>query len=190
MPLRQASIRAALAAVLALAVAPDGFFTVAQFTTKMAAMTGQTDADYTTRQGACDLRKLRGKQLVAKPGRTWRYHVPEAAARTIAALLTIRDQVIARLLAGARTPRRGRPPATWTRIDRDHEALRVDMQPVPGPRPHHRTSRRIENELSIALRQVACWSVEVGGQNFQAAVVADRAADCDLGPFELTQPRC
>jgi len=93
----------------------------------MAAMTGQTDADYTTRQGACDLRKLRGKQLVAKPGRTWRYHVPEAAARTIAALLTIRDQVIARLLAGARTPRRGRPPATWTRIDRDYEALRVDM---------------------------------------------------------------
>jgi len=113
LPLRQASIRAALAAVLALAVAPDGFTvaqfttTVAQFTTKMAAMTGQTDADYTTRQGACDLRKLRGKQLVAKPGRTWRYHVPEAAARTIAALLTIRDQVIARLLAGARTPRGG-----------------------------------------------------------------------------------
>ena len=106
MPLRQASIRAALAAVLALAVAPEGF-TVAQFTTKVAAMTGQTDADYTTRQGACDLRKLRGKQLVAKPGRTWRYHVPEAAARTIAALLTIRDQVIARLLAGARTPRGG-----------------------------------------------------------------------------------
>ena len=44
-------------------------------------MTGQTDADYTTRQGACDLRKLRGKQLVAKPpGRTRRYQVPEAAA--------------------------------------------------------------------------------------------------------------
>ena len=50
-----------------------------------------------------------------------------AAARTIAALLTIRDQVIAPLLAGIRTPRRGRPPATWTRIDRDYEALRVDM---------------------------------------------------------------
>ena len=40
-------------------------------------MTGQTDADYTTRQGACDLRKLRGKQLVAKPGRTWRYQCPK-----------------------------------------------------------------------------------------------------------------
>ena len=63
----------------------------------------------------------------AKPGRTRRYQVPDAAARTIAALLTIRDQVIAPLLAGIRTPRRGRPPATWTRIYRDYEALRVDM---------------------------------------------------------------
>ncbi|HEX2805001.1 MAG TPA: hypothetical protein VHN80_02360, partial [Kineosporiaceae bacterium] len=79
-------------AVRALAVAPEDF-TVAQFSTKVAAMTGRTDADYTTRQGAYDLRKLRGKQLVAKPpGRTRRYQVPEAAARTIAALLTIRDQ--------------------------------------------------------------------------------------------------
>jgi hypothetical protein len=31
-------------------------------------MTGQ--AGYTIRQGACDLRKLRGKGLAVKPGRT------------------------------------------------------------------------------------------------------------------------
>jgi heme-degrading monooxygenase HmoA len=35
-------------AVRALAVAPEDF-TVAQFSTKVAAMTGRTDADYTTR---------------------------------------------------------------------------------------------------------------------------------------------
>ena len=40
-------------------------------------MTGQTPEDYSFRQGAYDLRKLRGKQLVIKPGRTRRYHVPE-----------------------------------------------------------------------------------------------------------------
>ncbi|MBV8947419.1 MAG: hypothetical protein JOZ95_18465, partial [Solirubrobacterales bacterium] len=72
--------------------------------------------------------KLRGKQLVTKPGRTRRYHVPEAAARTITALLTIRDKVIAPLIAGIRTPRRGRPPKHWTTIDRDYETLRHDMQ--------------------------------------------------------------
>jgi hypothetical protein len=53
-------IRSALAAVLALAPAPDGF-TVADMTAKVHAMTGQTPATYNTRQAAYDLRKLRAK---------------------------------------------------------------------------------------------------------------------------------
>ena len=85
--------------------------------TKVRAMTGQTPEDYSIRQGAYDLRKLRGKRLVIKPGRTRRYHVPELAARTIAALLTLRDKVIGPLIAGIRTPRQGRPPKNWTTID-------------------------------------------------------------------------
>jgi hypothetical protein len=120
-------VRAALAAALALAVAPAGF-TVAQFTAQVRAMTGQAPEDYSVRQGAYDLRKLRGKRLVLKPGRTRRYQVPEVAARTIAALLTVRDKVIAPLIAGIQTPRRGRPPKNWTNIDRDYETLRRDMQ--------------------------------------------------------------
>ena len=59
-------IRAALAAVLALAASPDGF-TVADMTAKVHAMTGQAHATYNTRQAAYDLRKLRGKQLVPNP---------------------------------------------------------------------------------------------------------------------------
>jgi hypothetical protein len=51
--------------------------------------------DYTVRQAAYDLRKLRGKHLIDKPGHGRRYHVPTQAARTIAALLALRDQVIA-----------------------------------------------------------------------------------------------
>ncbi|HUL98056.1 MAG TPA: hypothetical protein VLU24_01190 [Mycobacterium sp.] len=120
-------VRAALAAALALAVAPAGF-TVAQFTDQVRAMTGQTPDGYSNRQAAYDLRKLRGKQLVTKPGRTRRYHVPGAAARTITALLTLRDKVIAPLIAGIRTPRRGRPPKYWTKIDRDYETLRLHIQ--------------------------------------------------------------
>jgi hypothetical protein len=119
-------VRAALAATLALAVAPAGFI-VARFTAQVRAMTGQTPDGYSTRQGAY-LRKLGGnKQLVIKPGRTRRYHVPEAAVRTITALLTIRDKVIAPLI-GIRTPRRGRPPKHWSQIDRDYETLRLNMQ--------------------------------------------------------------
>jgi hypothetical protein len=125
--LNRPRVRDALAATLALAVAPAGF-TVAEFTTKVRAMTGQTPEEYSVRQAAYDLRKLRGKQLVIKPGRTRRYHVPDIAARTITALLALRDKVIAPLIAGIRTPRQGRPPKHWTTIDRDYEILRREMQ--------------------------------------------------------------
>lgn len=124
--INQPRTRAALAAVLALAVAPDGF-TVADLTAKVQSLTGETEDNYTTRQAAYDLRKLRGKQLVVKPGRTRRYHVPEDAARTIVGLETLRDQVIAPVLAGLVRPRIGRPPKTCTRIDRDYETLRTNL---------------------------------------------------------------
>src|ERR671911_996343 len=65
--LNKPRMRAALAAVLALAAAPRGF-TVADLTAKVQAMTGQTQTGYTTRQAAYDLRKLRGKHLIVKPG--------------------------------------------------------------------------------------------------------------------------
>jgi hypothetical protein len=112
--------------VLALAVAPDGF-TVADLAAKVRSLTGQGEDDYTPRQAAYDLRKLRAKHLVVKPGRTRRYHVPPDAARTITAL-TLREPVIGPILAGVRVPRRGRPPTTRIQVDRDYETLRQAMQ--------------------------------------------------------------
>ena len=120
-------VRAVLAAVLALAVAPDGF-TVAQLAAKVQALAGRSDPDYTVRQAAYDLRKLRGKHLVTKPGRTRRYQVPPDAARTIAGLTVLREHVIGPILAGVRKPGPDRPPATPTRIDRDYETLRTGMR--------------------------------------------------------------
>jgi hypothetical protein len=123
--LNKPRIRAALAAALALTPAPHGF-TVVEHAARVRAMTGQ--AGYTIRQSAYDLRKFRAKNLITKPGRTRRYHVPPQAARAIAALLALRDQVIGPILAGVRSPRMGRKPAAWTRVDRDYETLRIDMQ--------------------------------------------------------------
>lgn len=117
--------RAALAAALALAPAPHGF-TVAEHAARVQQITGR--AGYTTRQAAYDLRKLRGKNLAVKPASTRRYHIPPEAARTIAALLALRDHVIGPILAGIRSPRMGRKPAHWTTVDRDYETLRVAMQ--------------------------------------------------------------
>jgi len=120
--------RTALAAVLALASSPTGF-TVGELTTKARAMTGQTPADYTVRQAAYDLKKLRGKGLINKRGRSRRYQVQPPAMRAIAALFILRDHVIAPILAGVRSPRLGRKPATWTPVDR-HQQLRIRMQPL------------------------------------------------------------
>ena len=125
--LNKPRMRDALRAALALAAAPNGF-TVAEFTAKVHALTGQTATGYSVRQAAYDLRKLRGKQLVDKPARTRRYHVSPLAARTIAALVTLRDQVIAPILAGVRSPKMGRKPTHWTRVDRDYERIRIVMQ--------------------------------------------------------------
>ncbi|MBS4729652.1 hypothetical protein MSM1_15295 [Mycobacterium sp. SM1] len=125
--LNKPRMRDALCAALALAPAPNGF-TVAEFTAKLHALTGHDHTSYTVRQAAYDLRKLRGKQLVDKPARTRHYLVPTQAARTIAALLTLRDQVIAPILAGIRSPRMGRKPAHWTRVDRDYEQIRINIQ--------------------------------------------------------------
>jgi hypothetical protein len=123
--LNKPRIRAVLAAVLALSAAPDGF-TVADLAAKVQAMGRQTG--YTIRQAAYDLRKLRGKHLIVKPGRSRRYQVTPSAARTTASLLALRDQVIGPILAGVRSPRLGRKPAHWTAIDRDYETLRIGMQ--------------------------------------------------------------
>jgi hypothetical protein len=65
-----------------------------------------------------------------KIGSSRRYQVPTEAARTIAALLTLRNQVIKPLLGGFAAPKRGSRPSTWTSLDRHYEQLRLDMQDV------------------------------------------------------------
>ena len=85
-----------------------------------------------------NLRKLRGKDLVIKPGRTRHYQVP--AARTIAALLTLRDHIIAPILAGVRQPTtrtqaqhldhhrpRLRDPPRWHDTLFDHLGISIDV---------------------------------------------------------------
>ena len=58
-------------------------------------------------------RKLRGKDLVIKPGRTRRYQIPGPGAAPIAALLTLRDRSSAPSSPVSAGPRLGRKPATW-----------------------------------------------------------------------------
>lgn len=65
----------------------------------------------TIRQGAYDLRKLRARTLVGKPRRVTPLPDLPDAALTITALLTLRDHVIALILAGVRSHYPGRKSA-------------------------------------------------------------------------------
>jgi hypothetical protein len=77
---------------------------------------------------------------------------------------SLRDHIIAPILAGVRSPRMGRKPKIWTAVDRDSESLRIGMQtlfqhvgietlpagtvcliPVPdtGGKPRRRTAPRL-----------------------------------------------
>ena len=125
--LNKARLRTAVSAVLALAPAPKGF-TVAQLAAKVQAMSGQAEHAYSTRQAAYDLKNLRAKGLVTSPPGCRRYHTPPDGARTMAALLLLRDQVIKPILAGVRVPMRGRKPSTWSALDKDYEILRLNMK--------------------------------------------------------------
>ena len=90
-------------------------------------MTGRSDSDYSVRQAAYDLRKLRAKGLVIKPGSTRRYHTPPDALRTITAITTLRDHVLESLLGAVHSPRSVTDTSTWTDVERDYQALRLDM---------------------------------------------------------------
>jgi hypothetical protein len=118
-------IRSVLAAVVALSPAPHGF-TVADLAAKIHATTGHRD--YTVRQAAYDLRKLRAHDLVFKPGRSRRYHVPIDAVRTMVAIATLRHHVLEPLLAGVRTQQPRPRPATWNAVEQDYETLRLGME--------------------------------------------------------------
>ena len=72
--------------------------------------------------------------------RTRRCYLPGPAARAISALLALRDQVIAPILAGVKIRRHDHVPARLTPIDQDYEHLRTDMATLfrhlgiqPGP---------------------------------------------------------
>jgi hypothetical protein len=128
-------MRTVLAAVVALAPAPRGF-TVAELTGKVREIGGHGCRDYGPRQAAYDLKKLRGKRLVTKPGRSRRYQVLAAGLSTMTALVVLRENVLKPVLAALADPvnreplgpKLGRKPKDWTRIDDHYQTLRIAMR--------------------------------------------------------------
>lgn len=104
------------------------------------------DTGYTIRQAAYDLRDSAANRW--SPTRTDpRYPLDRRTAGTIAALLLLREHVIAPILASVRIM--GRIPITHLyRVDRDYQKSRIDRLTLFAP---GHPSRRVDNVLAIGV---------------------------------------
>jgi hypothetical protein len=127
--LNQARMRAVVEAVIALSPSPNGF-TASEVAARVRAIGNQHHAHYGPRQAAYDLKKLRGKHIVARIGRTRRYEALPSGLRAMTALIVLRNKAIKPLLAAARPLRPTRRAYNPQPIDTHYRALQLAMQGV------------------------------------------------------------
>jgi hypothetical protein len=123
--LASARLAAVMAAVVALSARPGGF-TSGQLALKVQECLGMSAEQYQPRQAAYDLRKLRGKNLVAKIANARRYDAPAEGLRTLVALGLLREKVLKPVLRNRNLD--GRPPRSDNLIDRHYYNLRQEMR--------------------------------------------------------------
>ena len=113
-------------AVLALSWRPNGF-TSSEVADQVAQSGPGASCGYSPRQAAYDLKKLRGKQMVERIGKTRAYRATQAGLKCIAALVVLREKAIRPLLAAAEEIRPSRGSQNPTALDRHYETVRVGM---------------------------------------------------------------
>ena len=91
---------------------------------------------YGPRRAAYDLKKLRGKHIVARIGKTPRYEAIPEGLKAMAALIMLREKAIKPLLAAAKHPRRSRRPSNSNSDRRSllHDSS-CDAGGIPRTRP-------------------------------------------------------
>ena len=113
--LNKPRMRWVVEAVIALSPSPNGF-TASQLAGQVQALSQQDPSAYGARRAAYDLKKLRGKKIVQRIGRTRRYEPVPKGLRAMAALVVLRNQAIKPLLAAAQglraIQRRAEPHST------------------------------------------------------------------------------
>lgn len=120
----QPRIRAVFQAVTALAAQPRGF-TAGQVAHNVAEILQQP---YTSRQAAYDLRKLRGKDLVVRIGKSRRYRSTDHGLRVVVCLMALRDKVLQPLLARCGKLKVGRKPKNRHPLDSHYETMQRDLR--------------------------------------------------------------
>ena len=127
--LNRKRMRLVAEAVIALSASPHGF-TASELADRVQALSDHSQSQYGPRRAAYDLKKLRGKQIVRRVGRTRRYEPLPTGLRALTALVVLRNKAIKPLLAAAQRLRPTRGAHNPRAIDRHYDAIRVAMQGV------------------------------------------------------------
>lgn len=83
---------------------------------------------YTARQASCDLRKLRGKELVRKIAGRRSYEPTPTGLRNMVTLGVLRDQILAPLLSGRSVPPSRRPRNPGGDINQHYKTLQFELR--------------------------------------------------------------
>lgn len=113
-------------AVLALSGRPRGF-TSSELAKQVVQANHEIRSGYSPRQAAYDLKKLRGKQMAERIGKTRRYQPTPAGLKAIAALVVLREKVIRPLLASAQEIQPSRGSQNPTALDCHYATVRAGM---------------------------------------------------------------
>jgi hypothetical protein len=125
--LEQTRMRTVAEGIVALSTSPAGF-SASELAAQVRAIHGQSESEYGARRAAYDIKKLRGKGLLVKRGKSRRYEAVPEGLRAITALLVLREKVIRPLLAASRNSAKRPKLQNQTRIDRRYESLRDTMR--------------------------------------------------------------
>ena len=116
-------------AVIVLSPSPGGF-TASQLASHVQAISKQSASQYGARRAAYDLKKLRGKNIVRRIGRTRRYEPVPKGLRAMAALVVLRNKAIKPLLAAAQELRPSRGAQNPNPLDTHYDTIRTAMRGV------------------------------------------------------------
>lgn len=122
--LENARNRNVINAVVELSTAPNGF-TLSQLAEKMRSLL--KDQEYSTRNAAYDLAKMRGKKLVQRRNKSRRYEASTTGVRILCAYQILREKVIKPILAGINY-RCDRPPKIVQPLDQHYMNLRHELE--------------------------------------------------------------
>jgi hypothetical protein len=121
--LRRPRMQAVVRALLALGAAPHGFG-IQELAQTVQTQTGWSPETYTLRHAAYDLKKLRGKEVVTRVGRSRRYQPYLPKYSTVCAALLLHEQVFTPVLSSLSHPTAPACPCTKHPIDQQYAALR------------------------------------------------------------------